>query len=301
MEELEKLQKIGAAEISKNTHIAQNKIQNILQKNFDELRDKATTIGLIHILEREYTLNLTEWVTEYEKFLEETPKENEQRVAVDFKVIHENAKPSDPKKGIIIAIVVIILLGAGYYVYNNFNQISQTLEITSEAIEEVQNTQNIESENRAQEVTQNLQEVKIQEPKAEEQNALETTNPQPLVQNPQIEQTQNSQTQSQIQETPQEAELVKKLEIKPQGNTWIGIIYLDTKEKVSMMIDSVFEIDTKREQTITTGNGFLELRENGVALPLEEKNKFYFYVDKEGALKVLTKKEYNRKNGALKW
>ncbi len=68
MEDIEKLKKIGAKEISKHTHMALNKIQFILDSNFEELHDRTTTIGLIKILEREYNVDLQKWQEEYNEF-----------------------------------------------------------------------------------------------------------------------------------------------------------------------------------------------------------------------------------------
>ena len=309
MEELEKLQKIGAEEISKNTHIAHNKILNILNKNFGELRDKATTTGLIHILEREYKVNLAEWIGEYEEFLKEAPQDNEQRVAVDFKVIHENTKTGDSKKSITFVIIVILLAVGGYYAYNNFNQINEQIKVADDTqtksdenpqiheenkeaqkeIEQETKQENTEKqENSADQISQDTTQVNAQE-------STQTTKQEVISESLQTQQAKQEQLQE-IQEATQ-----KKVVLNPQTDTWLGIIYLDTRQKVSLMIKDSFEIDTKREQTIMTGNGLVEIMENGAIMPLAAQKKFYFYVDKEGKIHSLSRRQYNRQNGGLRW
>ena len=62
------LSEIGLKEISKTTKLTTNKIDDILQKRFDKI-DKIRAKGFITILEREYNLNLSEWLKEYMIFL----------------------------------------------------------------------------------------------------------------------------------------------------------------------------------------------------------------------------------------
>ena len=93
----------------------------------------------------------------------------------------------------------------------------------------------------------------------------------------------------------------KKTEIRPKSTIWVGIIYLDTKKRVSMMLNAPLEIDTSREQTILTGHGMLELDFNGKTSSYHSAKRMRFYVNKEGQIKIINQAEYNRYNGDLKW
>ncbi|WP_066388541.1 hypothetical protein [Helicobacter himalayensis] len=77
-EQLAYLSEIGLKEISKTTKLTTNKIDDILQKRFDKI-DKVRAKGFITILEREYNLNLSEWLREYMIFLnkESAPAQND--------------------------------------------------------------------------------------------------------------------------------------------------------------------------------------------------------------------------------
>ena len=129
MEEIEKLKQIGAKEIANKTHIALNKIEKILKMDFEGLRDRVTTIGLIHILEREYQIDLQKWCEEYENFLKENKEEKEKTEAnINFKIMHEATQQNDFNNGLIITAVVVILLAIGAYFYFNFNFMNDSVE-----------------------------------------------------------------------------------------------------------------------------------------------------------------------------
>ncbi|MFC3867149.1 hypothetical protein [Helicobacter equorum] len=63
-EQLEYLKGIGIKEINKTTRLATNKIDDILQKRFDKIEDVRAK-GFVSMLEREYGLDLSDWLKEY--------------------------------------------------------------------------------------------------------------------------------------------------------------------------------------------------------------------------------------------
>lgn len=60
--ELAKLKAIGVKEISKSTKLATSKIEDVLEKRFDKI-DKVRAKGFIAILEREYDVDLRDWIS----------------------------------------------------------------------------------------------------------------------------------------------------------------------------------------------------------------------------------------------
>ncbi|MGX2985434.1 hypothetical protein ACWIWK_08230 [Helicobacter sp. 23-1048] len=71
-EVLEELKQIGAKDISKTTRLTINRIEDILNKRFEKI-DRVRAQGFIHILEREYSVDLTEWLRLYGKFHNQEP------------------------------------------------------------------------------------------------------------------------------------------------------------------------------------------------------------------------------------
>lgn len=59
--ELEKLKAIGLKELSKTTKLASSKIEDVLEKRFDKI-DSVRAKGFIAILEREYNVDLRDWI-----------------------------------------------------------------------------------------------------------------------------------------------------------------------------------------------------------------------------------------------
>lgn len=60
-EELGKLKSIGLKELSKTTKLASSKIEDVLEKHFDKI-DRVRAKGFIAILEREYGVDLRDWL-----------------------------------------------------------------------------------------------------------------------------------------------------------------------------------------------------------------------------------------------
>ena len=71
--ELKKLEKIGVREISKATHIQEEHIESILNQNYENLLD-CNANGFVKILERDYGVDLSEWLEEFNKIKSETKK-----------------------------------------------------------------------------------------------------------------------------------------------------------------------------------------------------------------------------------
>ena len=83
MKELEQLKEIGIKRIAQETKIATNRIEDILNKNFENIR-RVHFVGFLQILEREYKLDLKDLLSEYDAFFRKLnapaikPKETEE-------------------------------------------------------------------------------------------------------------------------------------------------------------------------------------------------------------------------------
>lgn len=157
-EELAKLKAIGLKEISKNTKLASSKIEDVLEKRFDKI-DKVRAKGFITILEREYEVDLRDWITlqqqtqkediksvsqvitkqdeeqRAQKLLDLAQKEEEEEKKKQEQKKHENrvldlalkAKPTTKSDNEsytwLYAILVLIFLAfMGYFAYKAFMQ-----------------------------------------------------------------------------------------------------------------------------------------------------------------------------------
>ena len=128
-EQLEYLKGIGIKEINKTTRLATNKIDDILQKRFDKIEDVRAK-GFVSMLEREYGLDLSDWLKEYalyhnkisqpEPQPEVTPKASS---VVDIDIKQKSQAPKAPKevstmiKDLKLPIVVGCVLYLGYKMF----------------------------------------------------------------------------------------------------------------------------------------------------------------------------------------
>lgn len=67
MDALEKLRQIGIKKINTETRISIGVIDNILQKRFDKIQ-RVWIVGFLPILEREYDVDLSQWLEEYDAY-----------------------------------------------------------------------------------------------------------------------------------------------------------------------------------------------------------------------------------------
>lgn len=309
MEDIEKLKKIGAKEISKHTHMALNKIQCILDSNFEGLHDRTTTIGLVKILEREYNVDLQKWQEEYNEFcnIHEQKTENLETV-INFKITHEMTKQNNSKQYTILGAIAILLLGVGFYVYTNFannliptkdsttQKPTQTESLVAKDTTESQTESISEAENNA---TSNADTLSHTEP-LPMNHSLDASASAPINELPQAPNAgQDSTPTTQVE--PTKATAARKLEIIPRSNVWIGIVYLDTQKKDSLLTSAAVEIDLTRPQTIITGHGMLNLNLDGELTNYNKAEKMLFMVDEAGNFSEITLAQYNQHTRGLGW
>ena len=68
MTDFEKLQQMDIKDVHKKTCITIARLQDIMNKNFDNMDSATRTYGFIKILERELQLDLKDWVQEYNHY-----------------------------------------------------------------------------------------------------------------------------------------------------------------------------------------------------------------------------------------
>lgn len=102
MNALEKLQQIGAAEIFKQTHISVAETNAILQKDFAYF-SRAKALGFTKILEREYGVDLSLWLEEFEEFHKTSIKDE----GIFISVKEESSSTSKILVAIVVALIAI--------------------------------------------------------------------------------------------------------------------------------------------------------------------------------------------------
>lgn len=283
MEEIEKLKSIGAREISQHTHIALNRVQYILECEYKQLKDSATTQGLLQILRREYQVDLKQWEEEYKEFWRSYDgKDEEIGPLVNFKVTHETIAQNDSKKGVLLGALLVVFLGVGFFSYMDFDSNSATLKDSSGETQQPL----AQEDEQTDTIEQNLDTF-------EATNNFEISAPSPLNILPQESKEQEKLEQPSV--SPH------KISIVPLRNVWIGIVYLDSRRRSSFIAENAFEVDLTRPQTIVTGHGMLELDVSGEKSAFNAANKMFFIVDENGNFTQVTQGQYEVATRDLGW
>lgn len=300
MEDIEKLKNIGAREISNHTHIALNKIQNILECNYKDLKDSATTNGLLRILEREYQVDLKQWQEEYALFWENYEnKADEVCPLVNFKVTHENITQNASKKGAMMGAMIVVLLGVGFFAYMNFYGNTMIANSSTASNPEEKNLESQDTPKVAEQNNKSLSETPESKDLQAQAEPTLAQNEETLVQE-QNAKEQNLQSAEDV--TPKDEVMrSENIVIVPNGAVWVGIVYLDNGRKNSFITAESFEIDLKRPQTIITGHGMLEMNIKGEKSTLNSANKMFFAVNEKGEFSQITQGQYNARTKGLGW
>ncbi|EJB77906.1 sialidase A [Helicobacter pylori Hp A-27] len=213
---LQILKEVGVAEICKATKIASKNIHSILEKRYESL-SRVHARGFIQILEREYKIDLSAWMKEFDKvcvFKEGVGEEKNQeinpeetakkplKVELDYSINQANTslskKSSKWKPFVIVLGVVVIIL----------------------AVVIIQNSSSLKEE-RGQEsaIKSGTKKNSFNEANPTEENKPEPT--------PKLEKKlkeQDKQEKEAIKENP------NTIYITPKKDVWVEVIDLDEKK-----------------------------------------------------------------------
>lgn len=110
MNGLQTLKEIGATTIFERSHISVAEVNAILQKDFDYF-NRAKALGFIKILERDYDVDLSDWVAEFEAH-----KGQEENGAIFVYAKEEQGR--GVQLGVVAVIAFVVLLIASFYWMN---------------------------------------------------------------------------------------------------------------------------------------------------------------------------------------
>lgn len=247
---LQILREVGVAEICKATKIASKNIHSILEKRYESL-SKVYARGFIQILEREYKIDLSAWMKEFDKacaFKEGVSEEQNQetdpeektknplKVEIDYSINQANTslskKSSKWKPFVIVLGVVVIIL----------------------VIVTIQNSSSLKEE-REQESTIKSGTKKSSSNKA---NPTEENKPEPT---PKLEEKlkeQDKQEKEAIKENP------NTIYIIPKKDIWVEVIDLDEKKNsFQKVFKKKYSLETKNHRLLLRfGHGHLSLKSN---------------------------------------
>ncbi|BAW39285.1 sialidase A [Helicobacter pylori] len=247
---LQILKEVGVTEICKATKIASKNIHSILEKRYESL-SRVHARGFIQILEREYKIDLSAWMKEFDKvcvFKEGVSEEKNQetdpeetakkplKVELDYSINQANtslSKKSSKWKPFVLVIGVIVIVLAVVIIQN-----SSSLK---------------EEKERESAIKSGTKKSSFDDANLAEENKLEPT--------PKLEEKPKEQDK-------QEKEAIKEypntIYIIPKRDIWVEVIDLDEKKNsFQKVFKKSYSLETKNHRLLLRfGHGHISLKNN---------------------------------------
>ncbi|GAA7819025.1 hypothetical protein JP0182_10530 [Helicobacter pylori] len=247
---LQILKEVGVTEICKATKIASKNIHSILEKRYESL-SRVHARGFIQILEREYKIDLSAWMKEFDKvcvFKEGVSEEKNQetdpeetakkplKVELDYSINQANtslSKKSSKWKPFVLVIGVIVIVLAVVIIQN-----SSSLK---------------EEKERESAIKSGTKKSSFDDANLAEENKLEPT--------PKLEEKPKEQDK-------QEKEAIKEypntIYIIPKRDIWVEVVDLDEKKNsFQKVFKKSYSLETKNHRLLLRfGHGHLSLKNN---------------------------------------
>ncbi|GAA8752671.1 sialidase [Helicobacter pylori] len=247
---LQILKEVGVAEICKATKIASKNIHSILEKRYESL-SRVHARGFIQILEREYKIDLSAWMKEFDKvcvFKEGVSEEKNQetdpeetakkplKVELDYSINQANtslSKKSSKWKPFVLVIGVIVIVLAVVIIQN-----SSSLKEERERESAIKSGTKKSSFNDA--------------------NLIEENKPDPTPKLEEKPKEQDKQEKEAIKEDP------NTIYIIPKRDIWVEVIDLDEKKNsFQKVFKKSYSLETKNHRLLLRfGHGHLSLKNN---------------------------------------
>ncbi|MGL2568214.1 sialidase [Helicobacter pylori] len=277
---LQILKEVGVAEICKATKIASKNIHSILEKRYESL-SRVHARGFIQILEREYKIDLSAWMKEFDKactFKEGVSEEQNQetdpeektknplKVEIDYSINQANTslskKSSKWKPFVLVLGVVVIVL----------------------VVVIIQNSSSLKEE-RGQESAIKSGTKKNSFNKV---NPTEENKPEPTPKLEEKPKEQDKQEKEAIKEDP------NTIYIIPKKDIWVEVIDLDEKKNsFQKVFKKNYSLETKNHRLLLRfGHGHLSLKNNHQEQEYNDgKTKRFLYEPNKG-LTLINEAQY---------
>ncbi|MFP6201298.1 sialidase [Helicobacter pylori] len=277
---LQILREVGVAEICKATRIASKNIHSILEKRYESL-SRVHARGFIQILEREYKIDLSAWMKEFDKVCvfkegvgeeknqETSPEETAKKplkVELDYSINQANTslskKSSKWKPFVLVLGVVVIIL----------------------AVVIIQNSSSLKEE-RGQESA-----IKSGTKKNSfnEANPTEENKPEPTPKLEEKPKEQDKQGKEAIKEDP------NTIYIIPKKDIWVEVIDLDEKKNsFQKVFKKNYSLETKNHRLLLRfGHGHLSLKNNHQEQEYNDSKTRRFLYEPNKGLTLINEAQY---------
>ena len=309
--DLDKLKSMDLIEIARTTRIDAQNLEYIINKDFEKLAN-FNVKGYIKILEREFGLDLSDWLSEFESAKASFAPVKKAKVEQVY-----GQRVSLNKSGggwLLWLLITVLLIAAVFYfgLYKSFNDFLGSLlgeqnKTTYSDAPIVNNTQkklenigiDVVSRNATEDkfaIKQDLNTTPATDENLSSLNALDRSI---RIERASLKTEENSTDENATQSEPAPS---KDLVLSPRGKMWIGIIDLKSGKKREAVINSPYIVASQgdEELLIATGHGMFEVGKADGNVSFNEKNTQKLRV-KDGNVTKISNDEFLRLNKGKKW
>ena len=311
MNELENLKEIGIKEISRKTHIEPTFLQYIFDKNFEKL-SRLNMRGYAKILQREYGVDLSELLAEYDSFMQENTPDDSHKTKVSPKIASYTPDDITNQRqgggsGFFFWIIILAIIAGGAYYFDAYKYVQNFIASLNEDNTSVSYSQssivnevkkniidtNVTISQNTPKIDANASSVKISAPA--EQNV--TVSPASVDQNA-LKPSMAAQPAPKVEQNVTKP--LNEAVITPKQRVWIGIINLENGQKTSSDTSKSVNINLDQRQLVVCGNGNIELKIGDKVTKYNPSRPARFLVE-NGDMKFLTYDEFVEMNKGKSW
>ncbi|GAA8695497.1 hypothetical protein oki290_08020 [Helicobacter pylori] len=277
---LQILKEVGVVEICKATKIVSKNIHSILEKRYESL-SRVHARGFIQILEREYKIDLSAWMKEFNKvcvFKEGVSEEKNQetdpeetakkplKVELDYSINQANtslSKKSSKWKPFVLVVGVIVIILAVVIIQN-----SSSLKEEKERESAIKSGTKKSSSNKA--------------------NPTEENKPEPTPKLEEKPKEQDKQEKEAIKENP------NTIYIIPKKDIWVEVVDLDEKKNsFQKVFKKNYPLETKNHRLLLRfGHGHLSLKSNHQKQDYNDSKTRRFLYEPNKGLTLINEVQY---------
>lgn len=309
--DLDKLKSMDLIEIARTTRIDAQNLEYIINKDFEKLAN-FNVRGYIKILEREFGLDLSDWLSEFESAKASFAPVKKAKVE---QVYGQRVSPNKSGSGWLLwLLAMVLIIGAIFYfgLYKSFGEFLGSLlweqnKTTYSDAPIVNNTQkklenigiDVVSHNATDEKFALKSDANAAAATDENLSSLNALDRSIRIERASIKTEENSTDENATQSKPAPS---KDIVLSPRGKMWIGIIDLKSGKKREMVINAPYVVASQgnEELLISTGHGMFELGKADGNVTFSERNTQKFHV-KDGNITKISADEFLRLNKGKKW
>jgi hypothetical protein len=288
MDSIKALEKIGLREVSRKTYIELSYLKLMADRDFAKLH-RIKTLGFVKIIKREYGIDMSDWVAEFEAYLQENEKktkEKKEHTSLPAESLYKKIRLyMNRQKRIyaLISILCLVIVTAVFYALLK-GRVTHIEDVS------VNTYQNIIIADQANE-TENATEEGALDNKTAENITL------PAVQS---SQTSITAAQPPVVITPKRVSKAAA-SISPNIEIWVGIIDLTTFNRSTYLQGWDIKLDTSKEQIVVTGHGDFRLKVEGEPIKhFNPQDMVYLHI-KDGVIMQINEEEFVQLNRGRNW